>query len=200
MDIWCLQQDINKKGSISWNHSDHLVHHRCAYMSLKHYTNTWTCILHTQPTHTSPTHTHHPCNEHAHNPQTPNQHTHTQHTRTTYTHVMHWTYHTTLNHNSSSCQQGQIVILQIIRNKIEELKLLTKNVEPDILTIQETKLMETSRTPNILQYTTIRTDRQHKHNCKQVIWMHTQHSSIHTDDHTTTTIIHRHNSNISGTT
>ena len=59
-----------------------------------------------------------------------------------------------------------IVILQIningIRNKIEELKNLVHNTQPDITTIQETKLTQKAKTPKIPQYTTICTDREHK--------------------------------------
>ena len=59
-----------------------------------------------------------------------------------------------------------MVILQInindIRNTIEELKNLVYNTQPDIITIQETKLTQKAKTPKIPHYTTIRTDREHK--------------------------------------
>ena len=49
-----------------------------------------------------------------------------------------------------------------INNKHEELKQLAHTTQPDIITIQETKLRRTTKTPTLPDYTHIRTDRQGK--------------------------------------
>ena len=68
-----------------------------------------------------------------------------------------------LNHTTSPRATG-ITILQVhindITNKQEELKQLAYTTQPDIITIQETKLTTTSKTPKITNYTHIRTDRE----------------------------------------
>ena len=68
--------------------------------------------------------------------------------------------------NNNQPKDKNIVILQIningIRNNIEELKKLVHSTQPDIITIQETKLTPKAKTPKIPHYTTIRTDRAHK--------------------------------------
>jgi len=46
-----------------------------------------------------------------------------------------------------------------IRNKITELKKLIDEENIDIVTIQETKLTPTAKTPNIPNYSSIRNDR-----------------------------------------
>ena len=46
-----------------------------------------------------------------------------------------------------------------ITNKHEELKLLVTELQPDIITIQETKLKKHNKTPQIPTYSAIRTDR-----------------------------------------
>ena len=68
--------------------------------------------------------------------------------------------------NNNQPKDKNIVILQIningIRNKIEELKNLVHITQPDIITLQESKLTQKAKTPKITHYTTMRTDRQHK--------------------------------------
>ena len=49
-----------------------------------------------------------------------------------------------------------------LTTKIHELKNLTDNTKIDIITIQETKLKPTHRTPYLKDYTAIRTDRTYK--------------------------------------
>ena len=49
-----------------------------------------------------------------------------------------------------------------IRNKIDEIQLLIKNTQTDVITIQETKFNQSHKTPNIPQLTPIRTDCTHK--------------------------------------
>jgi endonuclease/exonuclease/phosphatase (EEP) superfamily protein YafD len=61
-------------------------------------------------------------------------------------------------------KQPQLTILQLnangIRNKIKELKILADESKADIITIQETKLIETNRTPQLEGYATVRQDRK----------------------------------------
>ena len=60
----------------------------------------------------------------------------------------------------------EIKILQLnangIRSTVKELKHLIHTTQPDIITIQESKLSFASRTPQISHFTAIRTDREHK--------------------------------------
>jgi exonuclease III len=49
-----------------------------------------------------------------------------------------------------------------ISNKKEELEGLSRDLKIDIITVQETKLSQKSRTPKIADFTAIRTDRSHK--------------------------------------
>ena len=49
-----------------------------------------------------------------------------------------------------------------IHNKTDEIQLLIKNIQADVIIIQETKLNQSYKAPNILQLTPIRTDRTHK--------------------------------------
>ena len=48
-----------------------------------------------------------------------------------------------------------------IKNKLEELKLLTHNTHADIITIQETKLTPKANTPKVHTFTTVHTNRSH---------------------------------------
>ena len=50
----------------------------------------------------------------------------------------------------------------MLRNKLEELKLLIHDTHADIITIQETKLTPKAKTPKIHNFTSVRTDRLHK--------------------------------------
>ena len=62
--------------------------------------------------------------------------------------------------NNNQPKDNNIVILQIningIRNKIEELKNLVHSTQPDIITIQETKLTHKAKTPKIPHHHTHR--------------------------------------------
>ena len=51
-----------------------------------------------------------------------------------------------------------------IHNKTGEIQLLIKNTQADVITRQETKLNQSHKTPNIPQFTPIRTDCTHKEN------------------------------------
>ena len=49
-----------------------------------------------------------------------------------------------------------------ICNKTDEIQLLIKNTQADVITIQKTKLSQSHKTPNIPQFTPIKTDCTHK--------------------------------------
>ena len=71
---------------------------------------------------------------------------------------------TTHSHATTSHpNQKLLTLLQLninsITNKHEELKLLVTELQPDIITIQETKLKKHNKTPQIPTYSAIRTDR-----------------------------------------
>ena len=75
---------------------------------------------------------------------------------------------TTHSHATTSHPNKKLLaLLQLninsITNKHEELKLLVTELQPDIITIQETKLKKHNKTPQIPTYSAIRTDRA---NCK----------------------------------
>ena len=65
---------------------------------------------------------------------------------------------TTSHHNKKLLTLLQLNI-NSITNKHEELKLLVTEPQPDIITIQETKLKKHNKTPQIPTYSAIRTDR-----------------------------------------
>ena len=65
---------------------------------------------------------------------------------------------TTSHHNKKLLALLQLNI-NSITNKHEELKLLVTELQPDIITIQETKLKKHNKTPQIPTYSAIRTDR-----------------------------------------
>ena len=65
---------------------------------------------------------------------------------------------TTSHHNKKLLTLLQLNI-NSITNKHEELKLLVTELQPDIITIQETKLKKHNKTPQIPTYKAIRTDR-----------------------------------------
>ena len=71
---------------------------------------------------------------------------------------------TTHSHATTSHPNKKLLtLLQLninsITNKYEELKLLVTELQPDIITIQETKLKKHNKTPQIPTYSAIRTDR-----------------------------------------
>ena len=65
---------------------------------------------------------------------------------------------TTSHHNKNLLTLLQLNISSIT-NRHEELKLLVTELQPDIITIQETKLKKHNKTPQIPTYSAIRTDR-----------------------------------------
>ena len=71
---------------------------------------------------------------------------------------------TTHSHATTSHPNKKLLtLLQLninsITNKHEKLKLLVTELQPDIITIQETKLKKHNKTPQIPTYSAIRTDR-----------------------------------------
>ena len=93
--------------------------------------------------------------------------------------------HATTSHHN----QKLLALLQLninsITNKHEELKLLVTELQPDIITIQETKLKKHNKTPQIPTYSAIRTDRANAN---------TQHGFK--AKHSTTTALHNINNTI----
>ena len=69
------------------------------------------------------------------------------------------TTNTTQTHIPSSRREINLIILQV---NINGLKLHIHNTHVYILTIQETKLIPIAKTPNIHNFTAVRTDRLHK--------------------------------------
>ena len=118
-------------------HNPRWVDLKCTQIKQRQYKPDWRCTIHTPTT----------------TPSTDNTTAHHQQITT----------HPLINNNQP--KDKNIVILQInindIRNKIEELKKLVHSTQPDIITIQETKLTQKAKTPRIPHYTIIRTDREH---------------------------------------
>ena len=80
-----------------------------------------------------------------------------------YNNSWYCTFHSTFNYKTqtnTTSPKNFIKILQLnangIRIKIDEIQ------QADVITIQETKLNQSHKTPNISQFTAIRTDRTHK--------------------------------------
>ena len=135
-------KQINKKQTSTRCNHTHWVHLKCTHIQQRQYKPDWRYTIHT-PTQNVTT--------------TPSTYNTTPHHKQTTTHPLT---------NNNKPKDKNIVILQInindIRNKIEELKNLVHSTQPDIITIQETKLTHNAKTPQIPHYTTIRTDREHK--------------------------------------
>ncbi len=155
----------------------HLTPHRLTYtpshLTSNRSTHTSPHLIQHRPIHT-PSHLtpHRPIHTPSH--LTPHRPTHTppqltSHRPTQLTDPPILTPHST---NSSSTDKNQkapttknskLKILQIningLSNKIKELELLIHDVKADIVTVQETKLTQNSKTPKILNYTSIRKDR-----------------------------------------
>ena len=67
--------------------------------------------------------------------------------------------HATTSHPNQKLLSLLQLNINSITNKHEELKLLVTELQPDIITIQETKLKKHNKTPEIPTYSAIRTDR-----------------------------------------
>ena len=100
-----------------------------------------------------------------HASQSPQQ-PHTQHRvlrqRHKQTRDYHRTANTTQTHRPSSKSEINVININGLINKLEELKLLIHDTHADIITIQETKLTPKAKTPKIHNFTAVRTDGLHK--------------------------------------
>ena len=150
----CLTEITRRQTSYKCNSSpSHWVHKHCTTLIRNtDYTPTWKCNIHNQQNNTI-TDQHHQLTDNSNNMQQ-NQNINQPHS---------------INNNKSQQQinsKKTITIIQIningLTTKINELKNLTDNTKIDIITIQETKLKPTHRTPYLKDYTAIRTDRTYK--------------------------------------
>ena len=81
------------------------------------------------------------------------------------------TLYSTFNHKTqmnTTSLKNYFKVLQLnangIRNKTDKIQLLIKNTQADIITIQETKLNQFHKTPNIPHFIPIRTNCTHHSN------------------------------------
>ena len=91
------------------------------------------------------------------------------HHREGYNNLWYCTLHSTFKHRTqiiTTSSKNFFKVLQLnsngIRNKTDEIQLLNKNTQADVITIQETKLNQSHKTPNISQFIPIRTECTHK--------------------------------------
>ena len=150
----CSTKITGRQTSYKCNSSpSHWVHKHCTtLMRNTDYTPTWKCNIHNQQNNTI-TDQHHQLTDNSNNMQ--------QNLNINQPH--------SINNNKTQQQinsKKTITIIQIningLTTKIHELKNLTDNTKIDIITIQETKLKPTHRTPYLKDYTAIRTDRTYK--------------------------------------
>ena len=150
----CSTEITGRQTSYKFNSSpSHWVHKHCtALIRNTDYTPTWKCNIHNQQNNAI-TDQHHQLTDNSNNMQ--------QNLNINQPH--------SINNNKTQQQinsKKTITIIQIningLTTKIHELKNLTDNTKIDIITIQETKLKPTHRTPYLKDYTAIRTDRAYK--------------------------------------
>ena len=150
----CSTEITGRQTSYKCNRSpSHWVHKHCTTLIRNtDYTPTWKCNIHNQQNNTI-TDQHHQLTDNSNNMQ--------QNLNINQPH--------SINNNKTQQQinsKKTITIIQIningLTTKIHELKNLTDNTKIDIITIQETKLRPTHRTPYLKDYTAIRTDRTYK--------------------------------------
>jgi hypothetical protein len=149
--IICDKQITNRQTSFRCNYEDHWVHQKCTNTNTRQYTNSWVCSIHSAQT--SPDRQKRlpslnktpPSGPPDPQPDIP------------------------LPNNRPNGQKKTIKNLNILQininglnKKIDELSILATEQEIDILTIQETKLKTTSKTPNLPNYTPVRLDRAHR--------------------------------------
>ena len=150
----CSTEITGRQTSYKCNSSpSHWVHKHCTTLIRNtDYTPTWKCNIHNQQNNTI-TDQHHQLTDNSNNMQ--------QNLNINQPH--------SINNNKTQQQinsKKTITIIQIningLTTKIHELKNLTDNTKIDIITIQETKLKPTHRTPYLKDYTAIQTDRTYK--------------------------------------
>ena len=78
--------------------------------------------------------------------------------------------HSTFNHRTqtnTTSPKSFLKVLQLnangICNKTDKIQLLIKNAQADVITIQESKLNQSHKTPHLSYFTSIRTDCTNKH-------------------------------------
>ena len=86
-----------------------------------------------------------------------------------YNNSWYCTLHRTFNHRTqtnTTSPKNFLKVLQLngnaTRNKTNKIQLLIKNTQAGVITMQETKLNQSHKTPNISHFTPIRTNRTHK--------------------------------------
>ena len=86
-----------------------------------------------------------------------------------YNNLWYCTFHSTFKHKTqtnTTSPKNLFKVLQLnangICNKTDEIQLLIKSTQADVITVQETKLNQSHTIPNIPHFTPIRTDRCHK--------------------------------------
>ena len=145
----CSTEITGRQTSYKCNSSpSHWVHKHCTTLIRNtDYTPTWKCNIHSQQNNTI-TDQHHQLTDNSNNMQ--------QNLNINQPH--------SINNNKTQQQinsKKTITIIQIningLTTKIHELKNLTDNTKIDNITIQETKLKPTHRTPYLKDYTAIRT-------------------------------------------
>ena len=150
----CSTEITGRQTSYKCNSSpSHWVHKHCTTLIRNtDYTPTWKCNIHNQRNNTI-TDQHHQLTDNSNNMQ--------QNLNINQPH--------SINNNKTQQQinsKKTIKIIQInvngLTTKIHELKNLTDNTKIYIITIQETKLKPTHRTPYLKDYTAIRTERTYK--------------------------------------
>ena len=155
----CSTEITRRQTSYRCNSSpSHWVHKHCTTLRRNtDYTPTWKCNIHNQQNNTI-TDKHHQLTDNNNNMQ--------QNLNINQPH--------SINNNKTQQQinsKKTITIIQIningLTTKIHELKNLTDNAKIDIITIQETKLKPTHRTPYLKDYTAIRTDLNQKKTIKR---------------------------------
>ena len=164
----------------------HWVHEHCTTLRRNtDYTPTWKCNIHNQQNNTI-TDQHHQLTDNNNNMQ--------QNLNINQLH--------SINNNKTQQQinsKKTITIIQIningLTTKIHELKNLTDNTKIDIITIQETKLKPTHRTPYLKDYTAIQTDRTYKNGGGLMTYIKndiifTEFKTLHTTNHKLTELQH----------
>ena len=151
----------------------HWVHASCVALSIRAYRGSgprWLCRLHntSHPQNTSNPHSYNPQVTQPNTTTTPvNHHTRarptinnppTSPTSDSSSHTDHTDSHKKPHKNLNIIK----ININGIQRKITELTHLAQHQNADIITIQETKLQKHHRTPNIPNYTPIRSDRQNR--------------------------------------
>ena len=180
----CNKTIANYQYSILCNsQQSHWIHKHCSSITLRQYHNDWTCRLHPiqPPNSTPPRQTATPDRQPDSDTTLNLSNTNNNSTHANINQTQPLTQPLTSNtppapstptprpqtHNTPpSTNKKQLNILQLningINTKLDELTQLTADQHIDIITIQETKLRPTSKTPKIPGYTPIRQDRRDK--------------------------------------